>query len=206
MDGKDATIRLIEALESAHVDYMVVGSLSSNYHGVARSTKDADIVVSAPSADLRQALAPLSPQLQMDRQLTFETATGTTRHIVNVQDSPFRIELFRLSQDPHDQERFLRRRRVFDPALGRDVFIATAEDVVIMKLRWAVNAARNKDRDDARDVIGVCGDDLDWEYLWKWTEAHGSRSLLEEIRASLPPSKRTRESTDSYQNQKGQDQ
>lgn len=195
MDGKEATIRLIEALESAHVDYMLVGSLSSNYHGVARSTKDADIVVSATSTDLRKALLPLSPQLQMNRQLTFETATGTTRHIVVVQDSPFRIELFRLSNDPHDQERFQRRRRVFDPALERDVFIATAEDVVIMKLRWAKNAARSKDRDDAKDVLGVCGDRLDWNYLRRWTDQHGTRDLLGEIVASLPPSKNLPNST-----------
>ena len=189
MDGKNATIRLIEALEAAQVAYMLVGSLSSNYHGIARATKDADIVVSASNSDLHQALRHLSPELQMDRQMTFETATGTTRHIVAVQGSPFRIELFRLSNDPHDQERFQRRRRVFDLALEREVFIATAEDVVVMKLRWALNAARNKDRDDARDVIGVCGDNLDWDYLHKWTDLHGTRTLLKEILASLPPSK-----------------
>lgn len=197
MEGIDATIRLIEALEVAHVGYMLVGSFSSNYHGVARATKDADIVVSASGSDLVQALGHLSPELQMDRQMTFETATGTTRHIVVVQDTSFRIELFRLSNDPHDQERFQRRVRVFDPALEREVFIAAAEDVVIMKLRWALNAARSKDRDDARDVVGVCGDDLDWDYLWKWTDLHGTRTLLEEIRASLPPSKRSRETDNS---------
>ena len=197
MDGKDATIRLVEALEAAQVAYMLVGSLSSNYHGIARATKDADIVVSASGSDLVQALRHLSPDLRMDRQMTFETATGTTRHIVAVQDSPFRIELFRLSNDPHDQERFQRRIRVFDPALERDVFIATAEDVVIMKLRWALNAARSKDRDDARDVVGVRGDDLDWDYLLKWTDLHGTRTLLEELRASLPPSKRNRAADNS---------
>ncbi|MFM9964105.1 MAG: hypothetical protein ACKV2Q_23120 [Planctomycetaceae bacterium] len=126
-----------------------------------------------------------------------EGKDATIRLIVTVQDTSFRIELFQLSDDLHDQERFRRRIRVFDPALEREVFIAAAEDVVIMKLRWALNAARSKDRDDARDVVGVCGDDLDWDYLWKWTELHNTRTLLEEIRASLPPPKRSRETHNS---------
>ncbi len=67
MEGKDATIRLIEVLEAAHIGYMFVGSFSSNYHGIACATKDADIVVSASGSDLVQTLHHLSPELQMDR-------------------------------------------------------------------------------------------------------------------------------------------
>ena len=39
-----------------------------------------------------------------------------------------------------------------------------------------------------RDVIAVQGDEvLDWDYIHRWTAEHGTRELLDEIRASIPP-------------------
>lgn len=66
--------------------------------------------------------------------------------------------------------------------------VPTPEDVIIMKLRWAKVAKRDKDRDDVRNIIAVQGDEaLDWDYLHRWCAAHGTRALLDEIRASIPP-------------------
>ena len=45
MSSTDLVLRLIAILESAGVDYMLVGSYSSNYYGRPRSTQDADFVV-----------------------------------------------------------------------------------------------------------------------------------------------------------------
>jgi len=119
------------------------------------------------------------------QQATFETVTMTTRRVVRVAESPFTIEFFHLSEDPHDQERFRRRHR--RTVLGREVQLPTAEDVVITKLRWAVQGRRSKDRDDVRDVMAVQGDRLDWSYIAVWCDRHGTRELLDEIRRSIPP-------------------
>jgi hypothetical protein len=65
----------------------------------------------------------------------------------------------------------------------REVCFPTREDVVVQKLRWA----RPKDLEDAHDVIAVQGDGaFDWDYIHRWTETHGTRALLDEIRASIP--------------------
>ena len=69
--------------------------------------------------------------------------------------------------------------------LGRRPWIATAEDMVVTKLRWARDAGRAKDRDDVRGIIAVGGSDLDWRYIEDWCERHGTRALLDEIRAAL---------------------
>jgi hypothetical protein len=63
----------------------------------------------------------------------------------------------------------------------------TAEDVIVTKLNWALLAQRSKDRDDISGVIAVQGDRIDWDYVHKWCEVHGTRDLLDELRASLPP-------------------
>ena len=62
-----------------------------------------------------------------------------------------------------------------------------AEDVIIIKLRWSLLGHRSKDRDDARDVIAVQGDRIDWDYVHSWCDQHGTRALLDEVRQSIPP-------------------
>ena len=55
------------------------------------------------------------------------------------------------------------------------------------KLRWGILARRSKDLDDVRNVIAVQADRIDWDYVHRWCEQHGTRALLDEIRASIPP-------------------
>ena len=172
-----------KALETSSVSHVMVGSMSSNVHGFARSTKDIDLVVQTDRPGLDRLFAALADAFDLDPQVSFETITGTLRHILVAKDSKFKVEVFQLSQDLHDQERFRRRLTVSYPSLNAPVSILTAEDVIITKLRWA----RPKDLEDVRDVLAVQGDKLDWNYIYHWTAIHGTRAKLDEIRASIPP-------------------
>jgi hypothetical protein len=107
------------------------------------------------------------------------------RYVADVAGTPFKIEFLVLRDDPHDQERFRRRQRV--NLLDYQVWLPTVEDVIITKLHWGLLGSRSKDRDDVRDVIAVQGDRIDWDYVHKWCEQHGTCALLDEIRRSIPP-------------------
>lgn len=185
MTGDEAVLAVIEALENLEVSYMLVGSLSSNFYGIPRATQDADFVIQWRDATIGELSRRLGAAFQLDRQTTFETVSMTIRHIMHVAGGNFKIEFFRLSNDEHDQARFARRVRA--NVLGREVWLPTAEDVVITKLFWAATRTKTKDHDDVRNVIGVQGDQLDWDYIYSWAERHGTRSLLDEIRSEIPP-------------------
>lgn len=175
---------VVRALELAAVPYMVVGSLSSNLYGIPRSTKDADFVVQLGNTPITDITRHLGPSYVLDDQMSFETVTGTSRLKMRHPASAFVIELFLISDDPHDRERFARRKSVrYD---GHDVFVATAEDVVITKLRWSRHGKRAKDIDDVRSVITVSGASLDWPYIRRWCVAHQTESLLEDVLKTIP--------------------
>jgi hypothetical protein len=70
---------------------------------------------------------------------------------------------------------------------GRMASVATAEDMIVTKLRWALDAGRLKDREDIRNILAVRGAEIEWAYLSRWTSEHGTTALLAEIRASIPP-------------------
>lgn len=181
MNTDDVLLRVIEALDAAGVPYMLVGSFSSNYYGIPRSTEDADFVVELRDQPVTSLTPFLGPDIKLEAQMSFEGVTGTFRNVLNVVGDQFKIELFRLSSDPHDLERF--RRRVSVSFLGRTTVLPTVEDVIITKLRWC----RGKDRDDVRDVIAVQGKQIDWHYVHEWCVQHGTRQRLDEIRQSISP-------------------
>jgi hypothetical protein len=160
VNSDEATVAVIDVLQSLDIPYLLVGSLASNLYGIPRSTKDADFSVQVQPGDIRAIVARLGPQFRLDPQVSFETVTGTMRHVVNVVGNPYRVEFFCMNDDPFAQERFARRRR--SPFLGRQAFVPTPEDVVVTKLRWALSLNRPKDVEDARGVIAVQGERLDW--------------------------------------------
>src|SRR6478672_8477973 len=112
MNGTDSLLALTAALDGASIPYMVVGSYSSNFYGVPRSTKDADLVLHLPSAGWAALPSVLPEGIVMEDQMGFEMVTSTRKELLRVNDSLFQIELFHLSDDPHDQLRFERRRRI----------------------------------------------------------------------------------------------
>jgi hypothetical protein len=174
-NAADLVHRVVDVLDAQAIPFMVVGSFSSNVYGIPRSTKDADIVIQLGDRPITGVAAALGGDFTLDSQLVFDSITGTTAYRFRHRHSPFMVELFVLGDDPHDKERF--QRRVQETIEGRPIFVPTAEDVIITKLRWK----RRKDIDDVIGVIGVRGERLDLDYVRRWTDQHGTRVLLENL-------------------------
>jgi hypothetical protein len=185
MDPLEIISGMLKALNELHVPYMIVGSLSSNFYGEPRMTKDADFVVQLGDTPLSTLSEKLGPTFRIDRQLGFETVTSTTRYHVFHTESEFMIELFELTADPHNQQRFSRRRQT--AFAGVTAFVPTAEDVLIQKLRWYQRGHRQKDIDDAANVLDAQRDAIDLPYIRHWTDQHGTRDLFEKLLAGKSP-------------------
>ncbi len=177
---------MLDALHAEGIPFLLAGSFSSNYWGIPRSTRDADFVIELGGKGVLSLAKHLPPTMTIDPQMQFESVTGTLRNVIKVADTLFKVELFRLSQDPHDQERF--RRRVVVPMLGRNVFLPTLEDVILTKLRWCGYLNRAKDREDIRQMLIVRQSVVDWNYVYQWCDQHDTRETLDEIRRDISPS------------------
>ena len=178
--------KVVEAVESAGVGFMVVGAVAAGAYGVPRSTRDVDLLVSANvEGGVAAVMANLDAIVRFDTQVVFDTLTWGRRHVGQSRSAPpFKVELFEMFDDPFVQSEFTRRQQVFIPVLGRATWLPTPEDVIVQKLRWG----RSKDLDDARDVLAVQGtDSLDMVYIEKWCAQHGTRERLQAALAGIPP-------------------
>lgn len=185
MKSREAVLAVIDALHDCAISYMLSGSFATNYYAIPRSTQDADFVVELGQTSIMKLAERLGSGFRLDPQLSFETITGTYRYIVNLRRSHFKIEIFLLSNDDHDQQRFARRRRI--EFHQRQVYLPSPEDVIVSKLRWCQRGKRRKDLDDVQNVIAVQAGNLDWDYIHRWCDQHGTRDLLDDIRRSIPP-------------------
>jgi hypothetical protein len=181
MNIDDITFALVDALEATHGNYLLVGAIASIHYGIMRSTFDVDAVVAIEQRGVVQLARKLGPRYQLEPQQAFEVFTGKHLHVIHVTGTPFKIDLFPLTDEPFDQERF--RRRVRAKLLGREVWLPTAEDVLVQKLRWG----RPKDLDDARDVMAVQQESLDWKYIENWCRTYGTYDILIGLRDAIPP-------------------
>jgi len=179
-------VKVIEAAESAGVDFMVIGAVAAGAYGVPRSTRDVDFLVSVKlEGGLDTLIAKLNPVVEFDAQVVFDTLTWGRRHVgLSRSSPPFKIELFEMFDDPFVQSEFARRQQVFVPMLDRATWLPTPEDVIVQKLRWG----RPKDLDDARDVLAVQSlESLDMAYIEKWCAQHGTNERLRTALAGIPP-------------------
>lgn len=173
------TVRVADALEQCGIAYMLSGSFASNYYGIPRSTKDADFVIETKAAVSTGLAGILGSDFTLDPRLSFETNTGTFRQLLRHRAKAFKIELFLLSEDPHDQARFSRRRQVH--LFERQLWLPSPEDVIVTKLRWA----RGKDTADAQAVLAVQRDILDWPYIEEWCRKHETLARLRELLSEI---------------------
>jgi hypothetical protein len=180
MNTDEVVSCVIAQLNEQNVPYMIVGSLATNFYCVPRATQDGDFVVQAPLGALARAISQASGRLRFDPQLGFESVTATKKIVLHTLEHDFEIELFELSDDEHDQQRFARRINV--ELLGQNAWIATIEDMIVTKLRWAELAGREKDTLDLRNLIAVQQDSIDWPYVESWCERHGTTAVLERLR------------------------
>jgi len=177
MTVEDLAASVIDACDAEGIEHMVTGAFAFSMYGIPRSTKDVDVVLNMVGPDpIMRVASRLDATVEFDRQTQFDTLTWGKRLVGTVRTGPpFKVELFELFEDPFVQEQFQRKRRVFYEGIQRTTWLPTAEDVVVQKLRWG----RNKDLDDARDVLAVQGTgSLDMAYIGKWCAALGTTSRL----------------------------
>lgn len=182
MSQQELLIRIVRALDSAGIPYMVTGSLASSLQGEPRATHDIDLVVSiAADAATNLAAAFPPPRYHLD--------TGSIRRAVSRRDmfnlidieTGDKADFWILTDDVFDRERFARRR--FDEIAGARIAVSSPEDTILMKLRWAkLSGGSEKQYADALRVYEVQSGELDLEYLRDWAERLAVSKQLEKLK------------------------
>lgn len=172
MNVQDVFQRLAVTLDRAGIAYMVTGSFASAYHGVPRATQDIDIVIEAAPDQLR-TLIDLLPENEYYVDADAAMSARSHESLFNIVDlaTGWKIDLIVRKSRPFSEEEFRRRRKI--NMSGVEVFVASAEDVIISKLEWSKLSQSSRQIEDAAAILRMRWESLDQTYLQKWIATLG---------------------------------
>ena len=175
-------LQVAMALERCGVRYLVGGSLASSVSGEPRSTLDVDLVVALTQADVAPFLAILGDGFYVDEETLRSAVRACSSANLIHRETSTKVDLFVLGGTPLDEEQMQRRVRLqvsSDPDLY--LYVHSAEDILLQKLRWYRLGDEVSDRQwrDILGIIAVQGGRLDLPYLRRGARILGVTDLLD---------------------------
>ena len=171
-------------LDDLGVEHLVGGSVASSLHGIPRATQDVDFV-----ADLRAPSVPglverLRGRFYVDADAIADAVARRASFNAVHLETMLKADVFVLRGDPFSREE-MRRRAAVRVDAGRELWVASAEDVTLHKLTWYRDGGEVSDRQwsDALGVLKVGGAAIDLAYLRRWAPELGVAELLERLLA-----------------------
>ncbi len=175
------TLLVIDVLEQLNIPYVVVGSLASTQHGTARSTLDSDLVVALHESDVSALISRLQGAFYADGQMALNAIKHKSSFNLIHLETMFKVDLFIAKDGVFDRAQIERRvARGVAENIDRKIYILSAEDTILAKLRWYRLGGEQSER-QWRDVMGVVkvqGERLDLTYLNKMASVVQVEDLL----------------------------
>lgn len=180
----EVLLHVARAFDELQIPYVVVGSVASSLLGFSRATADVDIVADLRAEQVLPLFDALKEDFYVDEQ-AMRRAVGQRRSFNAIHfDSLFKVDTYILPADEFSRQQLERRRREqLLPDSPEAIYIATAEDTILAKLRWhrRGGAVSGRQLTDVAGVIKVQGERLDFDYLREWADRLGVLDLLEEL-------------------------
>jgi len=176
-------LQVTTTLEQQNISYLLVGSFASSIHGMYRSTADIDILAEIHTEQIRPLFDVLQKSFYVDEHAMRDAvAQGRSFNAIHF-DSVFKVDIFIAKGDEFALSQLNRRQlRRISPEQDEMVYVATAEDTVLAKLRW-YRTGHETSTTQWNDVLGVLGtsrSSLDVEYLRTWAGKLGVEDLLQQ--------------------------
>lgn len=170
---------VVAALERLGVEYSVVGSVASSFHGLARSTIDVDVVAELPGARVAELVAALETDYYVDLDAARDAVARRSMFNVVHLATMLKVDIYVLTERAFDRESFGRRQP--GQLENRRFVFDTAEDTILHKLEWfrAGGDVSERQWGDLVGVLRVQAAGLDLEHLRRWAGVLGVLELLE---------------------------
>lgn len=182
--------QVIEAVDSAGVEYMIGGAVAAWAWGEPRATLDLDLVVNIPL----DAVGQLSKEFEKRDMLAPEDIIRNTIE-EDHSDLPinaihmfsgYKADLYPLREGDELRLSAFKGRQKID--LGEpigEVYLHSPEDLIIYKLWYYCISQQTKHIRDITSIVLTLGDELDFDYLEGWIEKRGLITIWTELLAII---------------------
>lgn len=176
---REFLVDVLGRLNRAGVDYMLTGSMASNYWGTPRTTHDLDFVILLKLEEVDTLVDAFEHGFFIQRESVRAVFQPPYQFNLIDEQSALKADFWQLRDHEFEQEMF--RRRLAVDLFGMQAWIATAEDVLLHKLYWNRLMPSERQLLDAAGVFAVQAGDLDLDYLKLWAAKLGVTAELDDL-------------------------
>ena len=157
--------KIVDALTTENVDYMIVGGFAVNFYNRARFTVDIDFVLQIHPHHVERILQHFPDWMPFLESFEESASKGQVFNITDF-ETGVRYDFMTYQDSDYNWTAFERRRKV--DFLGIECMIASPEDLIISKLIWCSISKSEKQLADITFLLEEV--DLDYQYLKLWTQ------------------------------------
>jgi hypothetical protein len=181
-DLEQAVTAVADAFDELGVDYYLAGSVISSLFGIARATADVDVVAQLRLEHVNDLASKLIDAYYVDEDAARDAIKrGTMFNVIHL-GTMLKVDIY-VASTSFDRSALARRQHdsLVPDEPAREFAIASAEDVILHKLRWFRDGGEVSDRQwsDIMGVLRVQGPALDLEHLRRWATDLGVADLFE---------------------------
>lgn len=169
-----------QTFDELGIPYYLCGSMASSYHGIYRSTADADFVADLSAEQIKPFVQKLQPEFYVDAETVMEAVLHESSFNLIHEISLLKVDVFIMKKLPFALEQMARRSKIEGSTDIPPLFVASAEDTILSKLDWYRLGGSISDRqwNDIQGIIKSQSETLDGNYLKKWAATLGLTNLL----------------------------
>ena len=163
---REFLVEVLERLNKTGVNYMLTGSMASNYWGIPRTTHDLDFVLTMKANQVDQLVEAFETGFFIQRDSVHSAFQPPFQFNILDEQSALKADFWILHENAFETTAFRRRQQVtfFDVP----TWVATAEDIILHKLYWNRLTPSDRQIGDAAGVYAVQGIALDLNYSRQW--------------------------------------
>ncbi len=161
-------------LNDNRIQYMISGSIATNFYSLPRMTRDIDIIIELKSGDVQKIVDLFKKDFYAAKEMIQTAINNKTSFNIIHNKALVKVDfIIKKGGDYRDLE-FKRRRAV--EIEGSKMNMVSAEDLVISKLFWAKDSRSQIQLEDVRNILEDV-ESIDRNYVKQWIKALG----LEEV-------------------------
>ena len=182
IDPRHLLIKIAGILERLNIPYIITGGMAVLVWGRPRFTADIDIVVELEQKNLpalEKALRELSDGGYVDYEMMKDALQREGEFNFVDGETGVKVDFWILKQDDFDKSRI--KHRVEKEVLGKKIYFTTAEDLILIKLKWYKESESSRQKEDVESIFKISGEKLDMSYINSWAVKLELTDTLKEI-------------------------